>query len=148
MRLTDNFTLAEFLRSSTAKRKGHVLEPNEQVKNNLTRLAQDVLQPVRSLFAAAVTITSGFRDLWLNTEIGGSSTSSHMDGRAADFYIAGLDLHEVAEIIENSNINFDKLIFEGDWIHIQVAKPGRMPRRLVYTAVFTEDGVTYTRGLY
>ena len=92
-------------------------------------------------------ITSGFRDAWLNVKIGGAGKSAHLDGRAADFYCPDHDLMYVAELLAVGDINYDKVIFEGNWLHIQVAKPGRMPRRLVYTATFTEDGATYASGL-
>ena len=56
------------------------LEPNElttQAKVSLHRLVWTVLHPLRREFGA-LRINSAYRNLAVNTDIGGSSTSSHM----------------------------------------------------------------------
>ncbi len=47
---------------------------------------------MRAYFGKPITITSGLRCKKHNAEVSGSSsTSKHMEGKAADIYIAGVD---------------------------------------------------------
>lgn len=91
MRLTPNFTLSEFLRSSTAERfpdiKREQQDPSPSVIENLTYLASTVLQPIRDDLEWPIRINSGYRCKSLNTKIGGSKSSQHMKGEAADLDI-------------------------------------------------------------
>ena len=75
MRLSQHFSLHEFLRSQTASRLGIDMLPDEYILNNLTMLSTDYLEPLRdALGGPVIHISSGFRPLRLNTLIGGSST--------------------------------------------------------------------------
>ena len=97
-KLSQNFNLEEFTASSTAKAKGISNIPTAQHKSNLKYLCVSVLEPLRALLNAKYTtyqgkkvksvsmkITSGYRSPALNKAVGGSSTSSHVQGLAADF---------------------------------------------------------------
>jgi len=148
MMLSDNFSMSELLRSDMAARRGYIMEPSERVAMNLRRLCQDLLQPIRDLVGVPVLINSGYRDEYVNRLVGGAANSAHKFGRAADIRVAGMEAAELADIIENTNIGYDKMILEfGQWIHIQVSKQGSMARREVLTATHTDSGVKYTRGL-
>ena len=61
MRLSQNFTLAELIKSQTAERKSINNNPNEDNIENLQRLCDHVLQPVRDHFGKVVSVSSGFR---------------------------------------------------------------------------------------
>ena len=142
MRLSPNFTLAELERSQTALRLGlDNLAPREAVER-LTALCVQVLQPIRDHFGP-VHISSGYRGAALNARIGGSRRSQHMRGEAADIVIAGVTPIEVCRWIEGSAIDFDQLIYEGDWTHVSYSP---QQRRQVLTAHF-DGGVRYSRGL-
>lgn len=91
MKLSENFTLKEFWASDTAIQKGINNELTEEAVVNLKHLCTEVLQPFRKFVAEkykakkiAIIITSGYRCPELNTAVGGSKTSSHMKGEAAD----------------------------------------------------------------
>ena len=90
MQLSEHFELAEFLVSETAARRGISNEPTPEVIENLRRLCQSVLEPLRVKLARPVVITSGYRSLALNRAVGGSPTSHHMQGRAADLIVPGM----------------------------------------------------------
>ncbi len=126
MKLTDNFSLQELLKSQTALRKGIDNKPADpSVITNLQVLCEKVLQPVRDHFARPVVINSGYRCPKLNKAIGSSSKSQHTKGEAADIEIPGLSNKELAEYIED-NLPFDQLILEfyngvdpnSGWVHV------------------------------
>ena len=47
MQLSEHFELAEFLVSETAARRGIANEPTPEIIENLRRLCQSVLEPLR-----------------------------------------------------------------------------------------------------
>ena len=151
--LTANFTLDEFLVSQTAARHGIDMTPDEDIEKNLKRLAETCMQPIRDQLAAPVIISSGYRPKKLNKLIGGSKTSVHPKGRAADFRVVGYTAREAAEIIQNMSLPVDQLILEfpesaRSWIHLGIAEDGEEPRGQVLTAKRGEDGKTiYSVGL-
>jgi hypothetical protein len=91
-RLSKNFSLGEFLRSETAERQEHLWQaqlaiPSDKL-SNLAYLATTVLQPVRDTFKYPIRISSGYRSDELNAAVGGSKTSQHCLGQAADIQIS------------------------------------------------------------
>ena len=56
-----------------------------------------VLQKIRTKFKKKLTITSGYRTSTYNRQIGGSYSSYHTKGMAADFVVEGVDPLVVAE---------------------------------------------------
>ena len=111
MRLSQNFTLAEMIKSQTAERKGINNNPNEDNIENLQRLCEHILQPVREHYGKVVSVSSGFRSPELCEAIGSSKTSQHASGQAADFEIYGVSNKELADYIAD-NLDFDQLILE------------------------------------
>ncbi len=144
MHLTPHFTLQELTASQTAARRGIDNRPNIQETRNLTRLAE-TLEQVRALVGRAVLVSSGYRSQALNKAIGGSATSAHMRGLAADFSCNGITPVELARRIAASDIVFDQLIFEGTWVHLGLS--AGKPRREVLTAHFGGGRTAYTKGL-
>ena len=51
-----------------------------------------LLQCIREHFGKPVHITSGYRTAAHNAAVGGSKSSQHLLGRAADFYVEGVDV--------------------------------------------------------
>lgn len=86
--LSSNFTLGEFLRSNTAERddalKAEQYNPPNSIVENLTHLVEACLQPIREKFGYPIRINSGYRSPLLNKLVGGSATSQHCRGEAAD----------------------------------------------------------------
>ena len=123
MKLSKNFSLQELTKSDTAIRKSIDNTPSDEVLSNLTSLCNMVLQKVRDSHGA-VTVTSGYRSPELNKAIGGSTTSDHCKGCAADFEVPGLDNKQLALWIID-NLTFKQLILEfyedgqpnSGWVH-------------------------------
>lgn len=121
MRLTAHFTLAEFTRSESAKRHGVSNNPTSEHLENIKVLCERVLEPIRAKFGPIV-ISSGYRSKMLNHYIGGTLKSQHLEGKAVDIDMDGMDGVTNKEIFEyiKYNLEFDQLINEHNyaWIHV------------------------------
>lgn len=60
-----------------------------------------LLQCIREHFGKAVTITSGYRTAAHNAKVGGSKSSQHLLGRAADIQVADTPVEDVAAYAES-----------------------------------------------
>lgn len=87
-RLSPHFMLSEFLRS--AAHPDLVRNPPAELVPVLRRLALEVLEPIRRDIAKPMKILSGYRNKDLNRAVGGSVTSQHVRGEAADFTTSDL----------------------------------------------------------
>ena len=139
MRLSTNFTLAEFTKSQTATRKGLDNTPGPEHLANATELFRNVVQRVRENFGVTV-INSGYRGPALNEAVGGSSNSQHCTGEAVDIECPGTANETVAQWIAD-NLEFDQLILEfaekgipdAGWVHVSYVSEGN--RKQILTAL-------------
>lgn len=120
MNLSDHFTLSEFTRSETASRYGLSNQPGQTEIERMRALCLNVLEPIRAHFGVPITVSSGYRSPQVNRKIGGSSSSQHMYGEAADLNVWGVNTTEVFDwIVFYSGLHFDQCIHEfGSWVHI------------------------------
>ena len=132
--LSPHFELQEFTESATAKKHGIVNEPSSEAVENLKRLCEGTLEPLREKLGLPIIITSGFRTKTLNSILAHSSENSqHIVGRAADFYVAqgpvqgsrvqGASHRELLIkafrlILQEPEIDFDQLILYPTFIHV------------------------------
>jgi uncharacterized protein YcbK (DUF882 family) len=131
MKLSENFSLEELTASETAARKGIDNTPSEDVINNLKRLAA-ALQEVRALLNhRAILISSGYRSPELNQAVGGSATSDHCKGLAADFICPSYGTpNDIVRAIAASGLSFKQVIREFDkWVHLSIPEEGQEPRK-------------------
>ncbi len=86
--LSKNFSLKEFLRSDTAERDERLKQEQENpptaIVENLKYLVENALQPIRNKLDFPIRISSGYRSQIVNKLVGGSGTSQHCLGEAAD----------------------------------------------------------------
>ena len=151
MRLSTNFTLAEFTKSQTATRKGLDNTPGEEHLANAKELFLNVVQKVRENFGVTV-INSGYRGPALNEAVGGSSKSQHCKGEAADIEVPGVANAELAEWIRD-NLDFDQLILEfytpgvpdSGWVHVSYKTSGN--RKSIVTAKRVDGRTDYSPGI-
>lgn len=143
MQLTPHFSLDEMTVSQTAVRQGLSNQPSLEEIHNLRRLCLHVLEPLRK-HLGPVVVTSGYRSLVVNTRVGGSSTSQHVKGLAADIIVPKHSVAMVVAAIRQLNLPFDQLIDEfGSWTHVSWTA---QPRGEVLRARRNERGTTvYTR---
>jgi hypothetical protein len=154
MNLSANFSLKELTKSDTATRLGIDNTPDDEAIDNLKTLCDKVLQPVREHFGKSVTVNSGYRSPELNSSpaVGGSKTSDHCKGMAADIEIAGIPNAELAQWIMD-NLDYTQLILEfytrgiGDsgWVHISY-DPNNLKKQEL-TAVKVAGKTQYLQGL-
>lgn len=152
MRLSKNFTLAEFTKSQTALRLDLDNNPSEEHLEAAQMLFDYVVQPVRDHFGPTV-INSGYRGPELNKAVGGSSRSQHCKGEAVDIECPGVPNAEVAEWIRE-NLSFDQLILEfytvgipdSGWVHVSYVDPDSN-RKSVLTALKENGKTAYKVGL-
>jgi len=154
MQLSKNFWLDEFIKSQAATRLGLSNTPDAEHLKNLTALTQNVLQPIRDHYKKPVIINSGYRSPAVNRAVGGTGTSQHSRGEAADIEIPGVSTVDLARWIRD-NLKFDQLILEGydpaqgpnsGWVHVSY-NTTRL-RHSVLTARFVGGRAHYSKGIY
>ena len=126
MQITRNFSLEEFVKSETAKKYNIDNTPPQNVINNIVSLC-GVLQNIRDKYGKPININSGYRCPKLNSKVGGSKTSQHMNGSAADISVGSVKQNKelfdfIVKMAKNEEIQFRQLIDEYDykWVHIAV----------------------------
>ena len=123
MILTKNFTLRELTKTNTGI-------PNlitDLEIDNLTRLCERVLQPLRDEYGSPIMINSGYRSQQVNKAVGGVPTSQHTKGEAADITAGSREENKkLFKILKT--MEFDQLInYNYRFIHVSytVMKPNR-----------------------
>jgi hypothetical protein len=152
MNLSKNFTLAEMTKSETALRHDMDNTPGEKEIGNLKLLCERVLQPIRDHYGKGVKVNSGFRHPEVNAKVGGSKTSDHCLGQAADIEIPGVANAELAEWIRD-NLEFRQLILEfytpgvpdSGWVHVSYVLEDN--KKQVMTATKKDGKTVYLPGL-
>ena len=118
------FKVAEMLKSETADKNKIQNTPSAEIKQNIEKLLE-VLDGLREFYGKPIKITSGFRCAELNKLVGGSPTSAHVIGYAADLQPIG-DTFEnfkasVLKWLKKSRVKFDQCILERSkstqWVH-------------------------------
>ena len=118
------FTIEELCKSSTAKAKKIDNTPTEEHKKHLEELVDEILDPLREAWGAPIRVTSGYRGAELNKAVGGSKTSAHCNGYAADLQPANGQITKFKDFVKKwlKNQNFDQYINEfsgtSEWVHI------------------------------
>jgi len=152
MNLSPNFSLKELTKSDTATRLGIDNTPDEEAIDNLITLCDKVLQPIREHFGKSVTVNSAYRSPESNAAVGGSKTSDHCKGQAADIEIDGVPNPELAQWIMD-NLDYTQLILEfytqgipdSGWVHVSY-DPNNLKKQEL-TAVKVAGKTQYLQGL-
>ena len=125
--------------------------PNEKEERNLVLFTKKILQPVRNIFGPT-SLSSVFRSKLVNDAVGGEDDSQHRLGFAGDIVKTGnTPLREAFEIIKNSSIPYDQLIYETgtrenkntEWIHISYNPNGGRRQALLAPFNYKEDKRDY-----
>ena len=135
------FTIDELTHSDTAIALGIDNTPNNEIKEHLVQLIEELLDPLRNAWGSAIKVNSGYRCTRLNRALKGSSpTSAHLVGFAADLIpvngdIAGFKRFCVKWLKEN-NIAFDQCLCETNskgvqWVHIALYNQSMKQRKQI-----------------
>lgn len=117
------FTIKELTKSDVAKRNKINNIPTQQEEANLIALVDNILDPLREAYGKSIIVTSGFRCEELNRLVGGSKTSHHRTGQAADIRTIADTPEEnkkLYDLIIELDLPFDQLIdeYNFDWVHV------------------------------
>lgn len=142
MNLTANFSLHELSKSETALRMGLDNTPDDEATENLRLLCEKVLQPVRDHYGKGVKVNSAYRSPESNAAVGGSKTSDHCKGMAADIEIPGVANADLAQWIMD-NLDYTQLILEfytpgipdSGWVHVSYNPADLRKQELTATKV-------------
>ena len=134
--LTKHFSLEEMTKTSV---KGVSNTPNAAQISNLNRLC-GWLEKLRAEWNQRygdgdepIIINSGFRSAAVNKAVGGSATSNHLTGCAADIRVLGMEQLMrystiLLDISDKDNEDFDELLMERKgnslWLHFAVRESG------------------------
>jgi D-alanyl-D-alanine dipeptidase len=148
-KISEHYTLEEAIKSQTATRHNIDNSPTEEHLESMKHLAVNVLDRVCAHFKTKIPLSSFYRSFSLNKAVGGSTTSQHSKGEAADLDADTLPNVSNAQVFHyiKDNLDFDQLIWEfgntqnPDWVH--VSKKTGTNRRQVLKAVRSGGKTVY-----
>lgn len=124
------FTIKELCGSTTAKELGIDNTPTPQAVENMTRLINVVLDPLREAYGKPITTNSGYRSQALNAVTkGASKTSQHMTGEAVDITVGTKEGNKWLFDYIKDNLPYDQLIDEYNYSWVHVSLDGDMCNR-------------------
>lgn len=140
MNLSEHLSLAEVIKSDTAKRYGIDNHPTSEHLYNLKLLAETIFEPIRKHFNVPIYISSGYRSKELNIKLKGVKSSQHLTGEALDIDMDGTDLYNIdVFMFIKDNLPFDQLISEfpvngnPSWIHVSFKALGKQRHQIMYS---------------
>ena len=140
------FTIKEMCTSGSHPKLAEIPAAGTPIYNNLVKLINTVLDPIREKLGQPVTVSSGYRPLALNNAVGGSKTSAHLKGLAADIHTGNntSDNLKIVNVIFNLDLDFDQIIIEyptfnakgeiiaAKWIHVGLSSINNRKQLLYY----------------
>ena len=149
MTLSPNFSFEELTRTGQASLQDANRREAEPYIPRLTELAR-MLEVVREKFGP-VRINSGFRGPAVNAAVGGSTSSQHSKGEAADIVCTSTTVEELHRwIVMESGIRFGQCILEKPpgkaWVHLSLGEPYRSDAKCRESLTF--DGKNYSTKRY
>lgn len=114
------FTIQELSHSDTAVARGIDNCPTAEAIHNLTKLVENVLDPLREKHGKPIRVSSGYRSAILNRSVNGATSSQHRLGEAADITVGSKEENRKLFEIIRLELPFDQLIDERDfsWVHV------------------------------
>ena len=131
------FTVQELVISDTAKKFNIDNTPTLTVKQHLQELITNLLNPIREAWGSPIIVSSGYRCPKLNEKVGGSKTSAHLTGYAADLIPGNGQrakfIKFVQDFLKKNNLKFDQCIDEyGRWCHVGLKNSVGMQRKQIF----------------
>ena len=115
------FTIRELTRSDTARWLGIDNTPPPSAVKALHDLVDHVLDPLREAWGGPIRVNSGYRCPELNKAVGGTPSSQHQRGEAADITVGSSSRNRrLLVLIKELKLPYDQLIDEKGcrWIHV------------------------------
>lgn len=150
--ISKHISTKEATRSVTALRLGIDNTPGDYEIQNMEIIAREIFEPLRKEAGGPIKINSMFRCDALNTAIGGSSKSQHVQGRAMDLddtygHMTNAEMYNYIK----ENLDFDQMIWEfgtdpsepnanPDWVHVSYVDEDSNRKRCLQA--YRENGKT------
>ncbi len=115
-----HFTIKELSHSDTALIRGIDNYPTAEAVSNLTKLVDNVLDPLREKYGKPIYVSSGYRSPALNRSVNGATSSQHRLGEAADITAGSKEENKKLFEIIKKELPYDQLIDEKNfsWVHV------------------------------
>ena len=139
--LSPHFKLSEMLNTQIGRKNGLANDPTPEIEANLERLCKEALEPIREL-CGAIKVNSGYRSDAVNKAVGGSTTSAHSYGLAADLHPLKVTWKQLMDKTIASGLKLDQIIFEHTWVHVGLLHPKNKKQRGEKLTMFQRDGKT------
>lgn len=137
--ISKNFSYHEFEASEIAReeRITNVITSVE-VRDNIKTLVDFLLQPLRDAIGKPLRISSGYRCTQLNAHprVGGSATSQHVTGEAADVWCATLTPFQIARVVIEEDLEFDQMILYPGFVHLSFNADGEQREQILYNKAY------------
>src|SRR5690606_31305427 len=134
VQLSPHFALSEMLQSNTARSRGLYQVPPPIVVECLRELCIDLLEPIRNVLGP-LRVTSGYRRPRVNAAVGGSSTSAHLSGWAADVAPVRAAPEQILILLHDAGhaLAWDQAILYDSHVHLGLRRPatGEQRRQLL-----------------
>jgi hypothetical protein len=137
--LSPHFKLSEMLDSGTGRSKGISNEPTPEIVENLRKLCNEALEPIRALIGP-MHVNSGYRADEINKAVGGSLTSAHSHGLAADIKPLKVSRKQMCDAITKAGLKLDQVICEPTWVHVGHLHPKTKTQRGDKLSMFMVGG--------
>lgn len=160
-----HFQLNEFVVSAMAKANKIDNTPTESATRHINEMVDNLLDPLREAWAVycanehigtpALRVLSGYRCPQLNKMVGGSPTSAHAAGYAADIVPENGRLLEfkrfAREWLQKTGRKFDQMISEDEdgkgvpqWVHFGYKRPNGDQRK-AFKSYFKKQYIPMTK---
>ncbi len=149
LRLSPHFTFGEAMASYEAERRGIDNTPPISAIAPLIRIAEHILEPIRTQYGRPFSPTSWYRCLALNRALNSKDDSQHVKGQAVDIKVPGVPMSDLFEFIA-ATLDFDQLILEHwspdnphfGWVHVSYVSAVENRHEIL-----RYDGQRYLRGV-
>lgn len=143
------FNVKELCVSGSYPRLVQIPETGSAEYKNIVLLIERLLDPIRARLGKPIRVTSGYRPPALNKAVGGSPTSNHRVGAAADIHTGNdsTDNMLIVKTLLALKIPYDECIIEGakfsasgeiisaQWVHVAY-RHGNNRMKLLWTKDF------------
>lgn len=143
--ITKNFSYSEFEVTDFKHLQTSNAITTFEVRDSIKALAENVLQPLRDVWGKPLYINSGYRNKELNLLVGGSVTSQHTKGEAADVCPFGErngtgkveEVYRLAKLVKNLELPFDQMGLYRNFVHISHRLKGKQRGMVFYDKTYT-----------
>lgn len=141
--ISKNFSYFEFEASTKAKEKriDNTIKSYD-VRDSIKNFTINLLQPLRDWAEASLNISSGYRCPELNKLVGGSATSQHVKGEAADVWCPVKTPYQLARAVIELGLEFDQMILYPGFVHLSYKLVGKQRMQILYNKSYRGKSVT------